>query len=66
MADLDNEIEQVTEVDAKNLFVPHRLEEESYIQYRERRLVSHYKLHEMVKGKLIWDASLKGTYRKVA
>lgn len=65
------EVEQVTEVETQNLFVPHRLENETYENYRERRLVANYKLHQMAKGKLIWnsrpESGQKGqTYRKVA
>jgi hemin uptake protein HemP len=57
-------------IDSETLFAPQRLENETYEAYKERRLVAHYKLHEMAKGKLIWnsrpDATKKGdTYRKV-
>lgn len=63
-------VEQVTDIDTANLFAPQRLQGESYQDYRERRLVANYKLHEMAKGRLIWnsrpDPTKKGdTYRKV-
>lgn len=57
-------------IDTSTLFVPQRLVNESYEEYTERRLVAHYKLHQMAKGNLIWnsrpDPTKKGdTYRKV-
>ncbi len=57
-------------IDTDKLFQPQRLQDESFEDYKERRLVAHYKVHQMAKGKLIWnsrpDATKKGdTYRKV-
>lgn len=54
------------EIETKNIFIPQRLENESFADYKERRLVANYKLHEMAKGKLIWDSRKQGTYRKQA
>ena len=56
-------------IDTHTLFQPQRLENESYEDYKERRLVAHYKLHQMAKGNLIWNsrpnATSKGsTYKK--
>lgn len=56
-------------IESEKLFAPQRLEGETYADYRERRLVANYKLHEMAKGRLIWnsrpDPMTKGnTFRK--
>lgn len=56
-------------IDTDTLFQPQRLEGESFEDYKERRLVANYKLHQLAKGNLIWnsrpDPKLKGsTYRK--
>ena len=58
-------------IESHLLFAPQRLEGETYADYRERRLVSHYKLKQMAKGKMLWnsrpDPQKKGdTYRKIA
>lgn len=58
-------------IESHILFAPQRLDNESFEDYKERRLVANYKLHQMAKGKLIWnsrpDPTKKGdTYRKVA
>ena len=63
--------ESETIIETEKLFTPQRMEGESYIDYRERRLVANYKLHQLAKGKLIWNSrpepSSKGnTFRKVA
>ena len=55
--------EEVKEIESKNIFVPQRMEGESFADYKERRLVANYKLHMMAKGNLIWN-SKQGTYRK--
>ena len=60
------EVEQVTDVDTETLFAPQRLQGETYQDYKERRLVAHYKLHEMSKGRLIWNSREQGTFRKAA
>jgi len=52
------------QIESKNIFVPQRLEGESFSDYKERRLVANYKLHQMAQGKLIWDSRNQGTYRK--
>lgn len=69
MEEVTTEVEQVTEVESKNLFVPHRLEGETFEQYKERRLVANYKAKQITRGRMIWnsrpDTKQKGvTYRK--
>jgi hypothetical protein len=66
---IDDEPEK-KDIETHVLFAPQRLDNETYEEYTERRLVAHYKLHQMAKGNLIWnsrpDATKKGdTYRKV-
>lgn len=56
-------------IESHILFAPQRLENESYEEYKERRLVAQYKNHMMAKGTLIWnsrpDPKAKGnTFRK--
>jgi len=53
----------------KNLFVPQRLEGESFDEYQMRRYMAKQRLKQMAKGKLFWDSrpevGKKGvTYRK--
>ena len=53
----------------KNLFVPQRLEGESFDEYQMRRYMAKKRLKQMAKGKLFWDSrpevGKKGvTYRK--
>jgi hypothetical protein len=53
----------------KNLFVPERLEGESFDEYQMRRYMAKQRLKQMSKGKLFWDSrpevGKKGvTYRK--
>lgn len=57
-------VEKVTDIESKNIFIPQRLENESFADYKERRLVANYKLHQMAQGNLIWDSRKQGTYRK--
>lgn len=57
------------EIETHILFKPQRLENENFDDYKKRRLVAHHKLHEMSKGKMIWnsrpDQFAKGkTFRK--
>jgi hypothetical protein len=61
---IDDSKEEVKEIESKNIFIPQRLETESFADYKERRLVANYKLHQMAQGKLIWDSRKQGTYRK--
>lgn len=61
----DNEVN----INSNILFIPQRLNNETYSEYKERRLVAHYKNHMMAKGTLIWnsrpDPNAKGnTFRK--
>lgn len=56
--------EEVKEIESKNIFIPQRMEGESFADYKERRLVANYKLHMMAKGTLFWDSRNQGTYRK--
>lgn len=60
---IDESKEEVKEIESKNIFIPQRMEGESFTDYKERRLVANYKLHMMAKGNLIWN-SKQGTYRK--
>jgi hypothetical protein len=60
---VENELEST--VDLKTLFVPQRLENESFSDYKDRRLVAKYKVHQMAQGNLIWNSKEQGTYRKV-
>ncbi len=60
---IDESKEEVKEIESKNIFIPQRMEGESFADYKERRLVANYKLHMMAKGNLIWN-SKQGTYRK--
>jgi hypothetical protein len=53
----------------KNLFVPQRLEGESFDEYQMRRYMAKQRLKQMAKGKLFWESrpeiGKKGvTYRK--
>ena len=53
----------------KNLFVPERLEGESFDEYQMRRYMAKQRLKQMSKGKLFWNSrpevGKKGvTYRK--
>ena len=53
----------------KNLFVPQRLEGESFDEYQMRRYMAKQRLKQMSKGKLFWNSrpevGKKGvTYRK--
>jgi hypothetical protein len=55
--------------DIKNLFVPERLEGESFDEYQMRRYMAKQRLKQMSKGKLFWNSrpevGKKGvTYRK--
>jgi len=43
-------------IESHKLFAPQRLEGETYADYKERRLVAHYKLHQMAKGRMFWDS----------
>jgi hypothetical protein len=60
----DVELKEETVVNTNTLFVPQRLEGESFDEYKERRVVANYKLHQMAKGNLIWDSRKQGTYKK--
>lgn len=56
-------------IESHVLFAPQRLDNESFADYKERRLVAQYKNHMMAKGTLIWnsrpDPKAKGnTFRK--
>lgn len=51
------------DIDTKTLFQPQRLENESFADYKERRLVARYKNHMNAKGRLIWDSKAQGTYQ---
>jgi hypothetical protein len=53
----------------KNLFVPERLDGESFDEYQMRRYMAKQRLKQMSKGKLFWNSrpevGKKGvTYRK--
>ena len=47
-----------------NLFVPERLENETFEQYRVRRLNAAAKQKNIKHGKMFWDSKELGTYRK--
>ena len=51
------------DIDTKTLFQPQRLENESFEDYKERRLVAKYKNQMNAKGRLIWDSKEQGTYQ---
>lgn len=62
-------VEEVSNVDTETLFVPHRMQGESFEDYKERRLVARFKQKMITGGRLIWnsrpDPKQKGsTYRK--
>lgn len=50
-------------VDTETLFVPQRLTNESFDDYKARRLVASKKVKEILKGKLFWDSRNMGTYK---
>ena len=73
IAEAEAAIEQVVnaeptplDIDTKTLFQPQRLENESFVDYKERRLVAKYKNQMNAKGRLIWDSKANGTYQKKA
>lgn len=45
-------------------FTPHRLENESYEDYKNRRKVCKMFEKRRLKGFLFWDSSKRGTYTK--
>jgi len=51
------------DITTEKLFQPQRLQDETFEQYKERRLVANYKNHLMNKGRMIWDSSKQGTYK---
>ena len=55
--------EPTHDIDTKTLYQPQRLENESFEEYKERRLVAKYKNHLNAKGRLIWDSKNQGTYQ---
>ena len=62
--DVVQEEKKETKVDTDSLFAPQRLQNESFEEYKERRLVAKHKLEQMSAGKLIWDSRNQGTYIK--
>lgn len=50
--------------DIKNLFVPQRLEGESFDTYQMRRYMANMRLKAMAKGKLIHDSRPNGLKEK--
>jgi hypothetical protein len=45
---------------------PVRGKDESYEAFRIRRCSANYHVADMLKGKLVWNSSLKKTYVKLA
>ena len=54
----------MTQALSSNLLKPYRFENESYEDYKKRREFTNYAVKQHLKGKLIWDSAIKGTYRK--
>lgn len=48
----------------QDLHNPARLQNELYMNYRMRREHSKMAIKDMMKGRVIWDSSTKGTYRR--
>lgn len=48
----------------ENIFIPHRLENESFEQYKERQKFKDKEIKRIKRGTLIWDSREKGQYIK--
>lgn len=51
------------EIDLSLLFQPQRLENESFGEYKVRRKKANEKLHDLSKGRVIWNTREYGTFR---
>lgn len=43
---------------------PVRVKNETYEQYRIRRCSANYHIKDLLSGTLVWNSTIKGTYRK--